>query len=288
MKPLLIVPPAPSRWRGLQELLQHKGLPWLLDIERRVTQELPGAEDVYAVMASGGQYLASACINKRGDVGVLGHVFTRKEHRGRGHARKLTETVLSWFDMTGGKWLFLSTTTEFDPDLYRKFGFEPICRAVWAPHDRVTMLRSGTGVGGDPLAEAGGDMVVRDLTRADWPAMVALLQYRLGPDPRVPLGESAVTAEVFTLDLVAHLEKEVCQLKGAFQGPRLVGLATIATDQPAERTYAMMMPHRDAPPELRQAVLEFARTRGYAQVDFPMEALAPAGSTVAGETSKTA
>ena len=281
MKPLLIIPPAPSHWPALRDLLGNRGAPWLTDVERRFMQGVPGAQDVYAVVPSGGQYVASACINKCGEVGVLGNVLTRPEHRGRGLARKLTEAVLSWFDMTGGKWLFLETTAELDEGLYWKFGFAPIHHAVWAPHDRLTMLRIGLGVEKDPLAEAAGPVAVRDVTRADWPAMVALFQYRVGPDPRVPLAESAVTAEVFTIDLVTHLEKGACQLMGAFQGGRLVGLATVATDPSRERTYGMMMPHTGAPPELRQAILEFARSKGYTHVDFPMEALAVAAPATA-------
>lgn len=276
MKPLLIVPPAPARWPALLELLRHKGQPWLNDLERRVCEGIPGAEDAYAVMPAGGQYLASGCINKRGDIGILGHVFTRPDHRRRGHARLLTETLLSWFEMTGGRWLYLGTTAELDEGLYRKFGFRPFRRAAWAPHDRLTMLRTGAGVTEDPLADGHEDVAIRDLTRADWPLMVALLQHREGPDPRVPLGESAVTAEVFTLDLVIHLERGACLLKGAFGGPRLLGVASVATDQPGERTYAMLMPCAGAPPQLRQAAIELAHSKGYTQVDFPMEALATA------------
>lgn len=275
MKPLLIIPPALARWRPLHDLLEHKGPPWLPDIEQRLTHGVKGAEDAYAVIPSGGQFLANACINKCGDVGVLGHVFTRPEHRRHGYARQLMETVLSWFDMTGGKWLFLGTTAELDEGLYRKFGFAPLRRAAWAPHDRLTMLRTGNGATGDPFTDVTGDVALRNVTRADWPAMVTLLQYREGADPRVPLGESAVTAEVFTLDLIDHQEKGTCQLLGAYQGRRLIGLASVATDRLGERTFAMLMPHTGAPPELHAAVLDFTRSKGYTQTDFPMEALRP-------------
>jgi len=273
MKPILIIPPAPARWPAIQELLRHKGEPWLTDLERRFVTGVPGAQDAYAVLPAGGPLLASACINKCGDVGVLGHCFTRPEHRRRGYARQLVETLLSWFDMTGGKWLFLGTTTELDEGLYRKFGFAPLRRAAWAPYDRLTMCRIGAGVTGDPFITAADGVTVRELTRAAWPAMVTLLQYRPGPDPRVPLEESAVIAEAFTLDLIAHQERGACSLQGAFRGPRLVGLATVATDREGARTYAMLIPHADAPPELRAAVTELARGRGYTQVDFPMEGL---------------
>ena len=279
MKPLLIIPPAPTRWPALGELLSHLGPRWAADLEQRLTQSVARAQDAYAVIPDSGPPVAAACINKCGDVGVLAHCYTHPEHRRRGYARKLMETLLSWFDMTGGKWLFLSTTSELDQGLYRKFGFLPLRRAVWEPYDRLTMVRPGRNVPEYDGGATGGDVAVRDLTRAEWPAMVALLQYQLGPDPRVPLDESAVSAEVFALDLCDHQERGACQLKGAFQGARLVGLATIATDRAGERTYALLMPHTDAPAALREATLEFARGKGYAHVDFPMEGL---GKAVAG------
>jgi GNAT superfamily N-acetyltransferase len=270
---MLIIPPAPARWPALEDLLGHKGPPWITDIRRRMVPGVPGAQDAYAVVPAAGRFLAGVCINKYGDVGVLGHCYTRPDHRRRGLATKVVQTVLSWFDMTGGKWLFLGTTAELDESFYRKFGFAPLRRALWHPYDRLTMWRTAPGAGDDPLAEAAGELTVRDLTRAEWPAMVTLLQYRPGPDPRVPLDESAVNAEVFTLDLIDHQERDACGLIGAFRGPQLVGLATIATERSGERTYGMLIPHTGAPAELRQAVLDFARSKGYTQVDFPMEGL---------------
>jgi hypothetical protein len=183
--------------------------------------------------------------------------------------------------MVGGKWLYLGTTAELDEGIYRKFGFLPLRRAVWAPYDRLIMLRTPPGTPEDPLATASGRFAVRDLTRADWPAMVTMLQYREGPDPRVPLEESAVTAEVFTLDLLDHLEQGKSVLKGSWHGDRLVGIGMVAIDQPGKRTYAMLMPHTDAPPVLREALVNSAKAREYERVDFPMELLAqhPAGVT---------
>ena len=57
----------------------------------------------------------------------------------------------------------------------------------------------------------------------------------------------------------------------------------------------MITPHSDAPPALREALLEVARGKGYSQVDFPMEALAapevvvpitPGPAPEAGETGR--
>ncbi|MEW6251570.1 MAG: GNAT family N-acetyltransferase [Planctomycetota bacterium] len=274
MTPLLVVPPAPARWPALEDLLRHKGQPWLGDMQQRLVRGVPGAQDVFAVMPAGSQLLGSATVNKYGDLGVLAHCYVRPEHRERGLMHRLLETALSWFDMTGGHWLFLGTTADLEVGLYGKHGFEPLRRMPWTPHDRVTMLRRGRGVTGKPYADAGGAVEIREIGRAEWPAMVALLQYRPGLDPRVALDESAVSAELFTLDLIDHQERGAYRLLGAFRGSRLVGLATLATERPGERTHAMLVPHTDAPAELRAAIEALAHDRGYAHVEFPMEALA--------------
>lgn len=273
MKPLLIIAPAPARWHALADLVGHKGPPWLEDIEKRIVHGVDGSQDAFAVIPEGGRLLANACINRRHDVGILGHVFTRPEHRGLGFARRLTTTLLSWFDMTGGKWLYLGSGGGLAQAFYARFGFDIIRRVRREAEDVVMMLRTADGMTSNPIDSASGGIVIRDISRADWSLIVSLLQHRPGPDPRVSTDESAVSAEDNGLELLSRQEEGTCKLCGAFCGDRLVSLASVATDQLGERTYAMLMPHGDSPPALREAVIEFARSKGYAQVDFPMEAL---------------
>jgi GNAT superfamily N-acetyltransferase len=273
MKPLLIIAPAPARWHALADLVAHKEPQWLEDIEKRIVNGVDGGQDAFAVIPEGGRLLAGACINRRHDIGILGHVFTRAEHRGLGFARRLITTLLSWFDMSGGKWLHLGTTADVAERVFAKFGFKITHRASRQPHDRVMMLRTADGLASNPLDNAVGEPVIHDVSRADWPLIVSLLQRRPGPDPRVSSDESAVTAEVAGLDLITQQENGTCRLRAAFCGDCIVSLASVATDQLGERTYAMLIPHSDPAPGLREAVVEFARSKGYSQVDFPMEAL---------------
>jgi hypothetical protein len=112
------------------------------------------------------------------------------------------------------------------------------------------------------------------VTRADWPLIVALLQHYCGPDPRVALGESALAAETTALDLISQQQQGTCHLLVASRQRRIIGLGSVATAQSAERTYAMTLPHDQPVDGLRQALIDFARARGFRQVDFPMEALA--------------
>lgn len=295
MKPLLIIPPAPARWPALQELSIHENPLWLEDLEKRFLQGVPGSQDAFAIIPDGGHILACASISKRHDLGVLTRVFAHTDHRRRGLARQVVETLLTWFDMTGGKWLYAAAPADLADGLLAGFSFGALRRAARTPHDSVVMLRAASDVPPDPLTTAQGRVSIHDVTRANWPSLAALLYNRPGADPRAPLDESAQTAELAALELLSRQEAGTCHLKAAFHGPRLVGLASVATEQRQHdpddhgprRTYAMTVPHTHAPPQLRDAIVAFARAQGYEKVDFPMETLqaAPADGQAAADTS---
>lgn len=278
MKPLLIIPPAPARWPAMQALPLHDDPLWQDDLEKRFAVGVPRSQDAFVVFADGGLMLGCAGISKRHDLGVLSRVFVRPEHRGRGLARQLIETALSWFDMTGGKWLYATAPADVGEALGARFGFRPIRRATQQDSPRVVLLRRAADAPEDPLTTADAGVTVHAITRANWPTLVVLMHNRPGPDPRIPLDDSAVAAEQAALQLVAELEAGECHLLGAFRGPRLIAAASVATGAAGERTYAMIMPHDDIPPALREAVIQFARGRGFAKVDFPLEHLGSAAA----------
>jgi GNAT superfamily N-acetyltransferase len=273
VKPLLIIPPAPARWPLIQQLPLHDDPLWQDDLQKRLAIGLPRTQDAFAVIADGGKALATGCICKRHDVGVLNRVFTHPEHRRAGLARQITIALLSWFDMTGGRWLYATTTADLFADFFGHFGFRIIRRAPRSPSDAAVILRTATDAPEDPLLDGSGPLTVHDVSRANWPTMAVLLYNRPGPDPRVSPDETAVSAEQTSLTLISQLEAGACHLKAAFRGPRLVALASVAAQTGSNRTYAMIMPHTDAPELLRAAIVDQARANGYDQVEFPMETL---------------
>lgn len=272
LKPLLIQPPAPSRWTGLRGLWGHSGPLWLDDLEKRL-EGLPDARDVLSVIYNGSDPLATACIRAQGDIGILGDVFTHSGSRKRGYARESIKAALAWFDMTGGKWLYCGCHAEL-VTIFEPHGFKPIHRLERQPIDDVILQRRAEGVGITPLPMSDGPVQIRTVGRADWPLMVALLQDCPGPDPRVSLQESATTAELAMLELIKQQEDETCTLLAAVRAERIVAIASLATVQPGEKTYAMILPHDAAPDALRDAVLKTADEKNYGPVDFPMETLA--------------
>lgn len=279
LKPLLVIPPAPSRWPGLKQLPLHDDpLAWQ-DLEQRFAHGLPGAHDAFALALDGGNVIACAAICKRHDLGVLNRVLVRPEHRRRGHGRAVLETILSWFDMTGGKWLYTTTTVDVADGYLAALGFRVLRRAPRTPHDAVVALRRAAGAIEDPLAKGLGNVTIHAVTRANFPTLAVLLYNRSGADPRIPLDESAVQAEQTVLELIARQEANTCVLQAAFQGVRLIALGSLALDVGADRTYGMILPHDAQPPQLRSALLATAHERGFAHLDFPLEALREAGFT---------
>lgn len=274
MKPLLILAPSPARWSAIEQLLREEDPRVLEDLRIRLNDGVQGAQDAFAVLPESSHDLACACVRRRHDVGVLGQVFTSPAHRQQGHARSLLQALLSWFDMSGGKWLYLTCTRAEAEDVFEKFGFQTRHASGTDREARVTMLRTPAHVGENPYERLSEPLATREATRADWPLMMALMQHYVGADPRVPLAESALTAEATLVELFAQQQQGVCHIAAAWRQERIVGFGSVALNAPGSRTYAMILPQGQSPEGLREAVIEYARGRGYQQVDFPMETLA--------------
>ncbi len=271
-KPLLILPPAPARWPGVEKLLTQEKPAWLADLEARLAQGLPGARDACAIIPDGGNALSFAMARRRGDVAVLSHVFTHPDRRRQGYARALVRALVDWFDMTGGKWLYLSCEAPLRA-FYESFGFRVLHEARSDAEDSI-LLRTATNVAPDPLAAHDGTPELRDVIWSDWPQLVALLQHRPGPDARAPLIDTAMAAAHVIFDLLAGQAKGSCKLIGEARGGQLMAFASIATDQVGTKTYALITPASAA--QLREPALRAAQSIGYTTLEFPMDLLAAA------------
>lgn len=278
MKPLLIFPPAPQRWPATEALLADQPAPLRADLQARLAGGVEGARDAVAIVPDGAHALACGVIRRRGAVGVLGPLTTRPEHRRRGHALRLMQTLLSWFDMSGGRWLYLTAPRPLLAGFLENFGFRPLHNGA-AEGDSLLLVRALGGVSGEPLARPDAAIDhVGPLDRATFPLVAALLAARGAPDPRTSPGEAAATAEATALELIDQAQRGTFALLGAWHRDHLAALGTLAIDQLGQRTYAMTIPARSGAAALREALLTLGREKGYAQVDFPMEMLGGAAS----------
>lgn len=269
MKPLLILPPAANRWPALEALLDAHCAAECADLRQRVANGVDGATDAIAMQPDGGQAIAAGVIRRRGDLGLLGPLLTRPDHRRTGIARRLLQTLLAWFDMTGGRRLYLVAPAEYLPEWLAHFGFRPLHFA--GDPLRVSLARTAAGLPDDPLdgVESQPERV-GPLTAADWAGLHALAQHRPGPDARVPLNENALAADALLPELFGRLATKRCVLVGARRGEHLVAAASVAIDAPGARTYALRWPHDADSPALIQAAADAARQHGFEQVEYPL------------------
>src|SRR5262245_52639324 len=138
MKPLLVIPPAPNRWLSIEDYLDGMPAARVADLRNRFESPQAEARDAFAIIPNGSLTLAFASIRRMGDIGVFGELSMRPDHRMRGFARTLIQTMLSWFDMTGGKWLYLTSPATLASAIFENFGFQVLHRS--SESNTVTMM----------------------------------------------------------------------------------------------------------------------------------------------------
>jgi GNAT superfamily N-acetyltransferase len=171
----LLKTPLPADGRlGLEDLLGHKGDPWMEDIRWRMGH---AGGDLFAVACADGRAVANCWLGRSArcpGVAVLGHVFTAQEHRRRGLAGRLLKMVLDEFSRAEGRWVLLGAGDPTAIRLYERAGFGPL---MAGPNEGdLTMLRPA-----DPAAlraEYAGrpkDWTVDILEREHYPSACLLL-----------------------------------------------------------------------------------------------------------------
>lgn len=107
-------------------LLGHKEEIWRWQNETTIRQTLD-LESRYTMLSRNGQPFANITTFEFGGVGILGHVYTQADERGKGAASALMSAVMDDFNSRRGRALYLGTA--FDSvafHLYRKLGFAPL------------------------------------------------------------------------------------------------------------------------------------------------------------------
>lgn len=109
------------------ELLQHKQHPWHQHIVEALEQPLGDLETRFHIVVAEGLAVANVMTVESGGVGILGHVFTRPEHRRQGLCQALFEVLLPDFRARGGRQLTLGTGYDSPAYwIYHRNGFRPL------------------------------------------------------------------------------------------------------------------------------------------------------------------
>lgn len=108
-------------------LLGHKGEEWRAHIASALDGCCGELETRFHIAYLAGQAVANVMTVETHGIGILGHVFTRPEHRQKGIAKSLFSATMGHFKRRNGQVLLLGTGFETVPYwLYHGFGFRSL------------------------------------------------------------------------------------------------------------------------------------------------------------------
>lgn len=112
---------------GIQQLLVHKGPEWALHMRAALLGETDSLETRFYIGVLEGAPVANVMTVEYRGVGILGHVFTRPEHRRKGICQSILRRLMEDFRQRGGCVLLLGTGFESPAYwIYHSFGFRSL------------------------------------------------------------------------------------------------------------------------------------------------------------------
>ena len=124
------VAPEPAMKEKMADLLRHKGGVWNWHVEKNMTERLDDLETRFHVGIIGGNPVSNVMTLEYKGVGILGHVFTRPEHRRKGACHAILTELMKDFRSRGGRLLHLGTGFDSPPYwIYHSFGFRGLAEA---------------------------------------------------------------------------------------------------------------------------------------------------------------
>ncbi len=168
-------------WAGqVLPLLGHKGFPWQVHIEAALHQPLDELQTLFYLGLIDGAAVTNVMIVGARGAGILGHVFTRPEHRRKGAYSHLMAAQMEHTRSLGYQVLTLGTGFETPPYwIYYSFGF----RSIDGVSGRMKWLV-------DPEAEARwfrrGATSVRPMRWDDWAPLNLLAYQPAEPNEELP------------------------------------------------------------------------------------------------------
>ncbi|MBD3184231.1 GNAT family N-acetyltransferase [Candidatus Poribacteria bacterium] len=93
----------------MMDVLNHKGDPWLIHVERALKGDIKELETRFYIGHLDGHVIANIMTVEYNRTGILGHVFTRPEHRRKGACSLVMDYQMDDFRKHGGGVLLLGT-----------------------------------------------------------------------------------------------------------------------------------------------------------------------------------
>ena len=129
MEAVLVMPPEDDYRNRIISLLGHKGQPWLYHVEHAFAGNVRGLETRFYVGLLGDEPICNMMTAEHNRVGILGHVYTKPEHRRKGACALLMERQMEeWRQRDGGLLLLLTEDDSPAYWIYHRFGFRDVIR----------------------------------------------------------------------------------------------------------------------------------------------------------------
>lgn len=236
MRIVRIDAPDPAWKDRILPFLQHKGDPWLWQMELALEKGLGAcAQRYYLGVLDGGEVVGNIMTTESMEppIGILGHVFTPPEHRRKGICSHLMVAVTEDFRARGGRAMFLHT------------GYDSPPYHIYAAHGFVGYRDTGTMawmLEKDFWARqfAPRPVTVRATDWADWAPLEALSEVDTGWYVRSP-----------QLDLYGFggFEGQYIRVRRDLHEGRLLDFRVLAAEDGAVLGYALLGRYRRFPGE---------------------------------------
>jgi len=119
--------PARRYAAAIRDFLAHKGQPWLMHVDLANEGKVDKLRTTYYVGFLGAEIVGNVMIVGDGRAGILGHVYTRPDHRRKGVCQRLMLAALTGFCKGGGQALSLGTGYNSPAYwIYHGFGFRSV------------------------------------------------------------------------------------------------------------------------------------------------------------------
>lgn len=127
MRSILVTPSQKDYRERALSLLGHKGQPWLWHIDQALSGKIQDLETRFYLGLVENDPICNITTSEYDRVGILGHVYTKPEHRRKGACTLLMESQMEDWKRRGGGFMLLMTECHSAPYwIYDHFGFRSV------------------------------------------------------------------------------------------------------------------------------------------------------------------
>ncbi len=164
----LVLAPDEEYADRMMDVLNHKGEPWLSHVEKALKGEITDLETRFYIGQLDGQVISNVMTVEFNRTGILGHVFTRPEHRRKWACTLIMDQQMEDFKRRGGGILLLGTGYDSPAYwIYHSHGFRSVTEGSG-------FMRFSTESDFEASHFAAGDVRVVDVEWKHWPLMNVL------------------------------------------------------------------------------------------------------------------